>query len=258
MKLKVLLLTLLTCLAACSKTERVIERVGPGGSPQTGETAGPTDSGGGNGANGKALESFKIKIHEDPRFLRLLEPILDLIQEKNPDMFGSVLHVLSERNWYMVPVPMKAIPSERIGVSFIKTEQIALQSHSEVWFDSTIFDKMSDSEKTVILVHELMMGIRLFQFQDKLDMCLRDAELHRATPANGAAEEKRMLADRNTARKECFFKYRSVPFDRKRLRLDEKTDYPLIRKTTSLLIDAIRGGITHEELDYYYNKLLGN
>lgn len=257
MKLTKLLLTLFLGLAACSKSERVIERVSPAPMPGTpGETAGPTDSGGGNGANGKALESFKVKILNNPDYLALIQPVLDQVQAKNPEMFASMLHILSERNWYMVPVPMKAIPSERIGVSFIKTEQIALQSQSEVWFDSTIFDKMSDQEKTVILVHEMMMGIRLFEFQNKLDICLRDAEMSRAIPAHNKEEEKKMMQNRNSARKDCFFKYRSVPFDQKKLTLNEKTDYSLIRKVTSLLVDS-RDPMTSEELAYYYDKLLG-
>lgn len=255
MKLSILLLTFIACLAACSKTERVIERAAAPAGGGSGETAGPTDSGGGNGANGKALESFKVSILGTEQYVRLLQPVLDLIQEKNPEMFASVLHILSERNWYMVPVTMKAIPSERIGVSFIKTEQIALQSQTEIWFDSTIFDKMSDQEKAVILVHEVVMGIRLLKFQDKLDLCLRDAEMHRTKPAMNKTQEKEMLLKRKDARKECFFKFRADPFDHKKLRLDEKADYPLIRKVTSRLVE-FGEEMTSEELSYYYHQLM--
>ena len=113
-----------------------------------------------------------------------------------------MLHIAVARSWYMVPVTLNKLPSERIGVSF-PTDQFAVQNLYEVWLDKNLFATMPAQDKATLLVHELVMGVRLLQYTDNLDQCLAKATADLFDPSRHdvyLTERKNCFADNYSVR----------------------------------------------------------
>src|SRR6185312_3243075 len=67
---------------------------------------GTIDGGGGNGLNGKPLESFRINPQVIVDANSDLKRIMGNIQKFFPPLAARMLHIQRERAWYMVPVAL--------------------------------------------------------------------------------------------------------------------------------------------------------
>ena len=241
------LLLLVQCLflAACtlkeSHTVETIEKV-----PLPGHE-GPTDSGGGSGVDGKPLESYIQNIREFSVFKSKIQQTLLKVGKVHSRLAGDLFHIAMQRNWYFVPVNLDQIPSELIGAHFA-TEQLALQNYDEVWFDSKIYDKMDDSARETILVHELVMGVRLLEFQNNLDRCFAEATEDLIKPEANVDHF-------NEARKKCLAENTSLPgwSGHKPMSLDQD-DYSNIRNLTKILTQDI-STMTTDDFEGIYKIL---
>lgn len=165
-------------LAACQRettTEKIYVR-----DPKNGGQLGGVDStGGGNGLNGKPLESYYVNIEQQRDYKEFIEPIVLQVVKKFPRLASDIISIATDRKWFLVPVALEKIPSVQIGVAF-PVDQMALQSRSAVWIDDTIFAKMPTGEdRARLMLHELVMGVRLMQFQNGLNHCLSAIAIHR-------------------------------------------------------------------------------
>lgn len=198
MKNLVALTLSLLCLAACQghdvTKEQVIVRD---------QAHGGTDStGGGNGINGKPLESYAVSVEANADYKTHIAPIIAQVVKKFPRFASDLIHIANDRRWYLVPVELDKIPYERIGVSFA-VDQLALQSRAAVWIDDGLFKKMPDGEdRARLLLHELVMGIRLMEFQGGLNQCLSGIAIHRVP---GYSQKKY-----SDLRDDCFRKFGGV------------------------------------------------
>jgi hypothetical protein len=129
------------------------------------------DRGGGNGYKGRPLESYVKDITQFKEFQTIVAPAIENLRKKVPTLAEDLLRVANLKNWFFVPVRLPEIPSERIGVTF-KTDQYALQSIKEIWFDDDLYKGMTqDSYRAMILMHELVMGLKLSSFYTLNSYC---------------------------------------------------------------------------------------
>lgn len=240
------------CVVACQVTERevIVER-GPGtGSPPGFEWGAPeaqaeggVDSGGGNGLEGRMLESYKKPVQEVPAFADKVLPVILNLARVYPRLASDLWHIARERSWYFIPGRLDRLPSHRIGVS-LKTDQYALQNRKEIWLDEILFDEMrSDDERAKLILHELVMGVRMMAFQDPLDECLSSVALGSLGP--GSAEFYRKQ------RQACFQRAESLQsgsslLSPKKIEISNE-DYMAIRDLVGVLW-AHQGQVDADEL----------
>ncbi|MEN0059910.1 MAG: hypothetical protein AAGB31_13810 [Bdellovibrio sp.] len=171
--LALLLVFSLLSLSACQpKDGSTPSAKGKSGSRQT---EGGVDSvGGGNGVNNRTFESFAVKVEHTTPFTNAILPLIKKMQDIHPRFASDMAHIALHRKWYILPVKLKTIPAELIGVNFAdsKTQQLAVQSLNAVWIDEVLYKKMpSEKEQSRLLLHEIVMGIRLMQYKRPLDQC---------------------------------------------------------------------------------------
>jgi hypothetical protein len=165
-------LCVVTFLGACSNSGH---SGSPAANPQT-RANGTGDSGGGNSYMGRPLESYI----QDPTKLASYQSLIGPITAKlitpdgngaSPDMGRLFKYVLKAKTWYFIPGELTVLPKERIG-SAVSTEQVALQNLHEVWVNTQIFNAMNADDQSKLVLHEILMGIRLLQFDSLTNQCL--------------------------------------------------------------------------------------
>ncbi len=150
-------------------------------SPETPKSEmGGIDSGGGNGVEGRPLESFRVNMLQDKQVHDELLPIISSLHEIHNRFAADFLHILKHRMWYFVPVKLEKLSPLKVGVAFKDEDlgQIGLQDTQEVWIDSKIYSDMNSNDKIKILVHELVMGVRILEFTREFDKCLAAASAY--------------------------------------------------------------------------------
>lgn len=135
---------------------------------------GTSDTGGGNGTEGRVYESYVIDPLQTPAYQEHLKPVLALgvaSVENEPDM---ITRVFKMKTWYVAPVELEKINRDVLGVSFHSsaTEQIALQTKKEVWIDKAIFDRMTVRQQGELLLHEMVMSLYFLKFMPLKELCL--------------------------------------------------------------------------------------
>lgn len=145
----------------------------PSGTPTPGPIASPgtADSGGGNTFLGKPLESYKVKIQDLEAYKKILAPIIESEKIKGRTTGQGISYVLNKKTWYMIPSELAKLSAEQIGAA-VGGEQAALQDFKQVWINSLIFDKMNVKDQAILIVHEIMMGLRLLKLDKPTISCL--------------------------------------------------------------------------------------
>lgn len=136
--------------------------------------AGTSDSGGANGVNKKAFESFIRSPLDLPAFRLHLVPIFENLGKGEPGERLTFESFAFLKPWYFAPVDLEQIENEALGVTFIKkkTDQIALQTGTEVWFDSRKIDPNSKTKAAAdIILHEIVMTMYLLKFVPSSEFC---------------------------------------------------------------------------------------
>lgn len=234
------ILTIAALTACQGPKETVVEKHYVSGSgdtlpvpPNNNNAEGGIDGGGGgNGVNRKPLESFRVDLEQVASYQRIKVKVIDKLVVRFPKLAADLLHIAAERSWYLIPTELKNLPASKIGVSF-KTDQIALQKLKEIWINDLIFSTMSVEDQDILILHELLMGVRLLEFTNLLDQCLNKISTIKIHPENQDQYK--------TERSLCFKRYRdasdlgdSIGLG-KSIKLEDY-DYETIRNTTALLL----------------------
>jgi hypothetical protein len=214
--------------------------------PPSQQIGGADPGGGGNGLDGKPLESFRVDLSQQPAYQLVQKNVINKLIIRFPKLAADLLHVAEERAWYLIPTELRNLPAARIGVSF-KTDQIALQKLKEIWVNDLLFSKMVPHEQETLVLHELIMGVRLLEFTNLLDQCLVNISVMRLTPENETKYKD--------ARRECFKKYRNASDVGDTIGLGkdiklEDYDYETIRDITSTLLTKTDSFDPQELEDY--------
>lgn len=166
----VLMLTL-----ACKKQVTIIQSPPVAESHRTELQQGGTDStGGGNGIQGKPLDDYILNVREATAFTNYVTPLIQDLSLNYPELAADFYHISIERDWYFVPTDLDQISKNILGV-YARTDQMALQDLNKVMVDSHLFNKMQERDQAILLVHEVIMGIRLLKYKKTQDLCMANA-----------------------------------------------------------------------------------
>jgi len=164
------------------------QQLADGPSDGAGGEDGTTDGNGGNGVNGKIYESYIVKLEELPAFKNIVKEKLEAMdkawmaaeskaypnEKQKPLPLFSIISKF--KKWYVAPVSLKSLNKKTIGVEFTNesTDQLALQTESEIWIDSRLFEKekMGIEDQARLILHEYVMSLYLLQFESLNDLCL--------------------------------------------------------------------------------------
>lgn len=220
--LRPLLLTLFFALAACQGQKSFVAQA-----PAVKTEGGTDNTGGGSGAQGKTFDDYIEKnLMGLPGFQKVVQPIYEKLKVENPSLAADFFHIIHQREWYFVPGPVNKISEQIIG-AYSRSEQYALQDLNKVWVDRELFNAMNDSAQGNLILHEIIMGIRLLQHQDKMDLCIAKASEH--------ALSESTLPIYKEKKYKCRRSFPRVPgFENQKFKLNQN-DYDLIRKIVSLL-----------------------
>ena len=137
--------------------------------------------GGGNGVDGKPLESFRVELTSLDSFSVVKTKVIAPLTIRFPQLAADLLHIASERAWYLIPIDLRQLPPANIGTYF-PTDQLAIQGLREVWINDVLFSKINMENQSMLILHELVMGVRLLQFTNVLDQCLQHIAINKLDP----------------------------------------------------------------------------
>jgi hypothetical protein len=154
----------------------------PTGTPPPSGPKGTADTGGGNGLNGKMLETYQVDPRTLPAYRKYVSQIFDKYDKEYAEspwgkheqmkLFDAIVQM---RTWYIVPKKLETIGKEVLGVLFFKdsTDQLAIQTDMEIYIDKSYFDNMSDSEQADLIEHEVVMTAYFIGFMKMPLLCKR-------------------------------------------------------------------------------------
>lgn len=176
------LVTMLACTRESGNTgpaARPIPSTGPNGAPQAPQSPaqgpfagnGTFTSGGGNGINGRAVETYQVNIETLPEYKHHILPILRRMSQGRPDVFIVYLDwAVRQKAWYFVPVELAGLPRERIQLAF-QSDQLALHAETEIFIHEPSYRARSSEERAALLLHEMVMAAKLLMKKSARVQC---------------------------------------------------------------------------------------
>ncbi len=205
---------------------------------------GGADTGGGAGANGRMLENYRVRIYETPEFKTHVQPLIDQIGKSEPQFAAELMHIAMHRQWYIIPTDLGKIPPSDMvaAISGKNVEQLAVQTEAEVWIDRRAYGPMPAKERKELIVHELVMGVRLMEYQSSFDQCLAAATVQLIK------QEPKVYSDmkRSCSLERLRDATQNHNLTKKQIRLNNK-DYNVVRGVTIQLLNE-GGSLSYEEL----------
>lgn len=201
-------------LAACQgQKETIREQIAMG--PQTQGCQGNCGSGGadtggggadmgggGNSVAGKPIDEYIESLESREVYRDLVQPVIMNIAAVHPRLASDMLHIVKDRSWYWVPADLNKLDPRVIG-SYFGADQIALQNLRAVWVSTKVFDTLSSKDsQAIFLIHELLIGIQLMQYQMPLDECLAGIALLSWDRDDKGQQTKRYAEARNRCYRE--------------------------------------------------------
>jgi hypothetical protein len=170
-----ILLSFLISLLSCQQPKEIIRETVVV-SDRSQQTGGTDQVGGGNGIDGIPLDAFIQDVHKNTGYKNKIEPLIQKLSVSYPQLAADMYHLTYQRDWYFVPGKLEAISQNILG-TYAPTDQIALQDTNKVWIDKNQFNIMSEENQAILILHELIMGVRLMQHKHKQDQCIAKAAL---------------------------------------------------------------------------------
>jgi hypothetical protein len=174
----------LAVVSACTRypSSDEIQKSPEAKTPQQQVGEGTVDGGGGgNKICGRPIEAFRKDIRELPEYKKYIDPILQYFAStaypdcKNCEIHNFALgahifHMINNKGWYIVPCPIDQISKEKVG-SIYDTEQVAVQTFDDVWVDQDKFNSLSEEDRGLMILHEVVMGIKILKFDSTAQQC---------------------------------------------------------------------------------------
>jgi hypothetical protein len=175
------LLAFTLLLAACTpagKSPGSGGGAGPGaptgtapGAPGIPDAQGTFSGGGGNGINGRAIETYSVDIESLPEYKRVILPILRKMAAGRPDVLVTYLTwAVKNKAWYFVPVELEKLPKEKIQLSF-QSDQLARHLENEVFIYAPAYSDRTINERAALLMHEMVMAAKLLMKKSPQAQC---------------------------------------------------------------------------------------
>lgn len=119
-------------------------------------TGGSEGTGGGNTINGRPIEHYQ-KDTSELDVASDVEAKLQLISNDIPRFGRALEDRVAETKWYILPARLVELPLTITKIG-IKTDQTAIQVSKEVYIDEKKWNLMGRSEKTELVLHELVLA----------------------------------------------------------------------------------------------------
>lgn len=208
-KLSIVFLSSVTMLA-CSQSTREIIREVPARPAATNSEGPVVTGGGGNGVEDLVFESYNSNLLKSEEFNEFLAPLLERLKLEAPFLASDLQHIIEQRVWYVAPVNLKKKLSDSLGIDYVSdtsVQQLAIQDLKEVWIDAIPYqNKMTAKQRAVLVLHEMVMGVRLLDFSGRSDLCIADLRREFTVIKNPNKEQQtKFLKDRN----QCLMTYPS-------------------------------------------------
>jgi hypothetical protein len=168
-----ILITFLITLLGCQPPKEIIRET----VVVSDRSKGGTDQvGGGVAIDGAVLESWIRNIAKETSYTKKIEPLIQKLSLTYPELAADLYHISHQRDWYLVPGKLEAI-SQKILNTYARTDQIALQDVNKIWIDNKLFEVMNEDNQAILILHELIIGVRLLQHKHKQDRCIAKAAM---------------------------------------------------------------------------------
>jgi hypothetical protein len=168
-------LFILITLQSCQQPKEIIRETVIV-SDRSQQTGGTDQVGGGNGLDGTPLDAFIQDIQKNSGYKNKIVPLIQKLSITFPRLAADMYHLSQQRDWYFVPGKLEAISQNILG-TYAPTDQIALQDTNKVWIDKNQFNVMNEDNQAILLLHELIMGVRLMQHKHRQDQCIAKAAI---------------------------------------------------------------------------------
>lgn len=235
MKFYIYSIFIFTVLFGCAEKKEVIIQ----DRSQLPDANGKVNDGGGDWGGGAivtapdgskhSIDSLIINPKDREDFVQTQVILKNLDVEFN-QLAADFLHILKHRKWYFVPTSLKNIPSYVTGIgTAIDYKQIALQNDSSVWVDKLLFESsdFSFEQRTMIYMHELVVGLKILDITNDLDQCLAKAAKYLTHEHNDAKQF-------SNEERSCRLKYLDV-YKPGKISISEK-EYDGIRSITNMIV----------------------
>ncbi|MFZ4405265.1 MAG: hypothetical protein ACOYOK_14280 [Pseudobdellovibrionaceae bacterium] len=133
---------------------------------------GGADTGGGNGLNGVVLEGYQFNPRETTEYNTYLADINENLYKQSDTINLLKFYMYAHnKNWYLVPAKLDPISKPKLGLPF-DAEQVGIQNKKEVFLQKETYEQASPIAKAKLILHEMVMGMKLFTFLSPKDQCL--------------------------------------------------------------------------------------
>ncbi len=191
--------------------------------PPPGSMGTSTGGGGGNGIDGKPIESYAIRIEKLPEYRLYVLPIIRKISRGNGDVLSAYLiWAAAQKPWYSVPRELEFVSKQRTGL-WMSTEQLAIQSESEVFLHTPTYQRMKPEERANLLIHEMVMAARFLMKRPPQEQC---EILSKGGSKACSDPEVLKLA-------------KLIPYDPEAAKIMDEADHAAVRGLTRYLTNAI-------------------
>ncbi len=170
-----ILITLFITVQSCQQPKEIVRETVVV-SDRSQQTGGTDQVGGGNGIDGIPLDAFIQDVQKNSGYKNKIEPLIQKLSISFPQLAADMYHLSHQRDWYFVPGKLESISQNILG-TYAPTDQIALQDTNKIWIDKNQFNVMSEDNQAVLILHELIMGVRLMQHKHKQDQCIAKAAI---------------------------------------------------------------------------------
>ena len=127
--------------------------------------------GGGNGVDGKVMESYVKKIEEFREYKRHVIPVLRRMKQVKPDPLVAYLEwVARNKSWYFVPWDLEKLPKEKVQLHF-GSGQYGIHTEQEIYVHKPTYEAMNPADRAFFLLHEMVMGAKHLMKKDPLTQC---------------------------------------------------------------------------------------
>ncbi len=154
------------------------------------------------------------------------------------------MHIAIHRQWYIIPTDLGKIPALDMvaAIAGANVEQLAVQTEAEVWIDKRPYVPMTDRERSELIVHELVMGVRMMEYQGTHDQC------QALSAISALRNDQKSYRDKKRACSVERLRDVSSNFNiiKKKVTLSP-SDYDLVRKITLQLLNELPN-LSAEEL----------
>jgi hypothetical protein len=142
------------------------------GAPSSPTLEGTISGGGGNGCEGRVVESYARRIEALTEYRLYIQPTLRVMARGGDPLAAYLKWAAHEKTWFFVPCELQRLSAEQTGLAFARSaEQLALHGENGIFIDVKKYEQKSSRDRASLLLHEMVMGARWLMKKSPEDQC---------------------------------------------------------------------------------------